>query len=442
MNFAISLSVEDNKISGILALGDVICGQVNRNIGPDFYTAFNEVLSMLLLNCSISSKHINMILVTVDFPQLYEEGILPQFKVGYIRYLPKIINNIPPLSKSPLRKLIFSETVTGERNFKNTLKNFIGHDVAALAVNPSFFSWLKVSESKLSNITKEILGMKVLFGIGTTFNKIGYTTRENLLLINTLLLPGVQSFYDQLKKAILNNNITAKILTLGNNGMLFSETKSRKLPIYTAGSLFSAKLVAAAKKGPSDSILLITQKSENVYMGIAKNCFPVLSNAPLQYQNTMLKLSHPISRLLTFSASIDEASLMEKLTAILRTMNPAEECKPVILTRINQDLKYFIYRAAQRTMMQVSEMDIPTSLGALMAPVCIVQEHFVTNYTGKKRNSIKNNLWCNLRAEAQREGISPNSEWRSFYEEKSIRYHPDQGSLIKLGMYGPRMQIE
>ncbi|MFZ5753979.1 MAG: hypothetical protein ACOY3J_07030 [Bacillota bacterium] len=72
-----------------------------------------------------------------------------------------------------------------------------------------------------------------------------------------------------------------------------------------------------------------------------------------------------------------------------------------------------------------------------MVPMCVEQEYYVPYYTGEKRAILKNELWDRLRSEAVAEGISPADDWQTFWEERPIRYLPQQASLIRLGFYGP-----
>lgn len=66
--------------------------------------------------------------------------------------------------------------------------------------------------------------------------------------------------------------------------MLYSETWIRKFPIYTAGALFSAQSITAAKNISSCCILFITKKQDKLYFGISEDFLPVLSSAPFTFQ--------------------------------------------------------------------------------------------------------------------------------------------------------------
>ena len=105
---------------------------------------------------------------------------------------------------------------------------------------------------------------------------------------------------------------------------------------------------------------------------------------------------------------------------------------------LNRSTRNSIYHACQELFIPVAEKRIDSTMGALVAPVCIEQEHYVPYYTEKNRNILQNKLWDGLKNEAKKEGFIPNNEWKFYVEEKPIRYLPEQGSLLRLMYYGSK----
>ena len=437
MSFSISLTIDEKQITGILAIGHILTAETKHAIRSNLSAALYAVVEKLLFISAVAPEEIKSIRITADFSRLFAGHRLPQRKIGYIRYLPRITGNLPPLAQSPLKKSVVTTTVDSQNSFSNALNNLKNEQVSALAINPSFFSWTTFTGTEIYPLVYDIFGSRILVSLGSAFNKIGYTARENLLLVNTLLLPDVRLFFDQLKQALLALKIKAKILTLRNNGMLLSESTIRKFPIYTIGALFSAQLMALAYQEPFANAVVITQKHGTIYLGIIENRLPLLSLAPFDFHFITLNLSHPFTRSIPVPKNLNDISFQEAIKDTLTTMNPSENSLVVVITEVEESLKNFLLTVCQKLYLPVIETNVITGTGALVAPVCIEQEHYIPNYTGEKRRKIKNLLWENLRKEASEEGLFINDEWQTFWEERPIRYLPEQAALVRLGYYGP-----
>ncbi len=92
MNFAISLTIEEKQIAGIIAKGDMICAEFNSVVKTHYFAAIHLVLSELLSMSAIPPEQIKTLLITADFLELFAGRKLPHHKIGYIRYLPKSNN--------------------------------------------------------------------------------------------------------------------------------------------------------------------------------------------------------------------------------------------------------------------------------------------------------------------------------------------------------------
>lgn len=438
MDFTLNLTVDQNKIWGLLGIEDIVTARANQAMDSSLVATTEQIIGQLLSKSAIQPEQITQIFITADFLDLFNGGYLPCPVIGYVRYLPRITNNQEPLYKSPLRHQVVTETVDSEDGLSQALFNLKANHPAALAVNPSFFSWGDLTEGALSALTRRILGYPLPVMLGSVFNKIGFIARENILLVNTLLLPGVQSFYDQLHAVLARQNIQAKIWTLRNNGMLMTETRARQFPIYTTNSHLAAHLLAAGRPLALDNMLVISARDNNLLFGILEQGLPLCSQVPLEYKGIALNLTHPFIKTIPLDRYQSIGDLKRVVKETLHTLHHAGESRPVVINLADPAINNLLLHTCQSLNLPVQEAKFSSSFGARYAPICVEQEHYLPAYTSKKRAEIQDLLWGKLKEELRAEGLSIKEDWQSYWEERPIRYLPEQASLIRLGYYGPK----
>ncbi|ABO50070.1 N-methylhydantoinase A/acetone carboxylase beta subunit-like protein [Desulforamulus reducens MI-1] len=432
MNYSISFLIEEKHISGLLAMEDLIIA-TTRLAYEDLAYALNNGLNQLLKQTFINPQEIKTIFITTDFLNLFGVGKIIKHRIGYIRYLPKITRNNPPLEHSPLAKLIETATVDSFESLEAAIKSMGKKKINLLAINPSFFSWRYLTKQTVSPLVEKHLGPLPIV-MGTIFNKIGYTERENLLLTNALLVLGVGQFYDQLAKAMGSLGITAKILTLRSNGMLMTESKARQYPIYTVKAPLAACFLSSEHPF-SRYVIKVIEGDKQLVFGMTEKGLPHAPMAPLHCQQVPLKLSHPYTQSIPLPAKQPYDDLREAIKEILASFNMADESLPVVLQVNQRELKTLLFRICQRLYLPVWEAANSSQTGVLVAPICLEHECYLSDYTGPRRSEIQAALWEKLYQELQSENLTSLGEWSKFWDERYIRYLPEQAALIRFGLF-------
>ncbi len=436
MAYVLSLVIDGKSAMGTLYLDNANCGHLKWSLAPPNYF---EPISKLLKMVGIKPESIRHVLVTADFLKLYLHQKLPQGRIGYVRYYAQSHLPEPLLSPSWLKKLVKTVTVNDHYPLTKALAELTTEPIEALALNPAVFVWPDFSQDEIHQTIREQLGSAIPLSIGTMFNRISYAERENLTLINTLLLHGVQQFYDSLHESTQRAGITAQIFTLKGNGMLITEAMARLLPIGTLGAVFANKLLAAAKLTPSGNMLFLAKSGDSLYIGLGENFLPKIPSSPTKDKQTEITLPHPVTKKIRLPQGQQESYFVQALKQALSDLNQPEEFLPVVLTGCNGILSMQIAHILQSLQMPFELLPLNAD-GAIFAPISFEQERYFVAKNQKERIIKSKQLWEELRNIAANSGFVPDESWTSYWEEKSIRYLPQSASLVRLGCYGPSIR--
>ena len=433
MNYTISMHLGEKNISCLLAIEDILTATSRADYDGDLSDNFDRLFNDLLKQSFAAPTDIKTLLITCDFLDLFEAGLICRDKIGYIRYLPKITRDNHPLEHSSLQELVLIGTVDSIGGLETTLKKMSSQKLSALAINPSYFTWRHLTREVLDPLVSKHLG-QLPFLIGSALNKIGYSARENLLLMNTLLLPGVNQFYNKLHQAMKKVAIEAKVLTLRGNGMLMTESKARQFPIYTV----KAPLAGCFLIDPqfSGHIIKVFQQDKQLIFGLTEQGLPHAPSAPIHYQKLSFQVPYPFTRRVILPNHTSD-SLAKASKEILTLLNMANESIPVMIDLPDNEIKSILSRICQRLYLPVISCNIPTKTGALAAPVCIEHEYCLSDYSDANRLKIQAALWDNINQELISENLQPLGQWSRFWDERFIRYLPEQTTLVRLGLFGP-----
>ncbi|GAB6181361.1 hypothetical protein JCM14036_26800 [Desulfotomaculum defluvii] len=435
MSYTISIHLEEKSISCLLAIEGMITATSQLDYGQDLSETFDSVFNKLLKMTFVDPAEVKTILITCDFLNLFETGHISQGKIGYIRYLPKITRDNHPFENSPLREHVLLGTVDSFEGLEATLKIMGLQKLSALAINPSYFSWHHLTEEVLSPLVDRHLGRLPLL-LGSALNKIGYTERENLLLINTLLVPGVHQFYSKLHQTMERVGIEAKILTLRSNGMLMTESKAHQFPIFTVKAPLAACFLMDASRFSGHAIKVIQQDQQLIF-GLTEQGLPHSPSAPIHYCQISFNIPHPFTRRVLLTSRSDSDTLAEAIKEILNSLYMADESIPVVIDLPHNEINSILFRICQRLYLPIFNTNTPTKAAVLIAPVCIEHEYCLSDYTDANRPKIQAALWDNLNQELISENLTSTGEWSKFCDERFIRYLPQQTALVRLGLYGP-----
>lgn len=430
MKFSLSLRIGET-LQGVLSTEGIVVAEANLRAKKDILSELRRILSELGIKACIPREAIREVYLAVDFPELFVRKKLFREKIGYIRYLPQ--GETDPKIPSPLKRWVLTETIENFEELKDFLRHYQG-SLSTFALNPEISSWFDVSEGAIKPVFHEILGDHAILSLGSSFNQIGFKARENLLLLNTLLLPGVNSFYDELKRLLEEEKIRSRIFTLRNNGMLMSEAWARQFPLYTVEVQFMADLLSIHRRLKSQNALGILRKRDKFYFGKIEINRPELSPIPLNLCHLSIRVPHPILG----SVPLVSENPQETLKTLQKERNrhySEEENIPVILSGFNEDWKGLVslyWKGAPKPFFLE-----PDPFWFRQAPICFEHEVFVpyTPQGGDYGRNLVRKIWTKLSEEAEAEGFVFDKNWEMIWEERPIRYLPWEASLIRLGYY-------
>ncbi|MEG6523866.1 methylhydantoinase [Desulfotomaculum sp. 1211_IL3151] len=433
MNYTLSIYLEEKNISCLLAIEDILSATGQVGYDRDLSDTFDRLINDLLKQSVAAPAEIKTLLITCDFLDLFEVGQISRDKIGYIRYLPKITRDHHPLEHSSLQELVITGTVDSLGGLEDILKKMSTQRLSALAINPSYFTWRHLTREVLEPLVSKHLG-PLPFLIGSALNKIGYSARENLLLINTLLLPGVNHFYNKLHQAMKKVGIEAKILTLRGNGMLMTESKARQFPIYTVKAPMAGCFLIDSPF--SGHVIKVFQQDKQLIFGLTEQGLPHAPSAPIHYRQASFQIPYPFTRRVILPNHRSSDSLGKAIKEILTSLNMTNESIPVVIDLPDSEIKSILFRICQRLYLPVISCNPHTKTGALAAPVCIEHEYCLSDYRDANRLKIQAALWDKIDQELISEQLQPLGEWSRFWDERFIRYLPEQTTLVHLGVYG------
>lgn len=429
MEFSLSLRV-GKKLEGVLTAGDFVVAEARVRAEKDLFQGLEQILSELLIKSCIPREQIRVLYLAVDFPELFLQKKLPKERIGYIKYLPRGETDLK--MDLPLKHYIYTETVTDLEGLQNVLYQQKG-SLSIFAINPEISSWFDLSEKAIGTMFREILGESAILSLGSSFNQIGFKSRERVLLINTLLLSGVNFFYDELKRLLEKEKIRCRIFTLKNNGMHMSETWARKFPVFTVEVQFIADLLSLSKTLKAQNIIGLIRKRKKLYLGKIEKFRPELSQTPLNLLHLSIRVLHPILG----SVSLKREQIQEtvdRLQKEIKRLNSDEENLLVVMSGLNEELKNLIrlyWRSVSKPIFLEAD-----AFGFRHAPICFENEVFVpyNHYEGSRaRDQLVRDIWVQLSTEAEAEGFKIGDNWEKFWEERPIRYLPGEASFIRLG---------
>lgn len=431
MNFSLSLRIGESVQGAVFKMGIVAAQSVVRVKG-DLFSCLRVVLRELIDGACITGDQIREVFLAVDFPELFARQELRSETIGYLRYLPHGEKESKVLL--PLKKLVQSETVTDFRELEGVFRKYKGK-LTTFAINPEISAWFDVTEEVIKPMVHKVLGESAILSLGSSFNQIGFKARENMLLLNTLLLPGTNTFYDDLRVLLGEEMICARIFTMRNNGMFMNETWARKFPLYTVEVQFVADLLSLSGKLQTQSVLGIIRKRDKLYWGKVERQRPELSRTPLNLLQLSILLPHPIigsSRLFRDQGR----GPLEEIQKDLSPFNLEEENLPVIFSGLNEEWRHIV-GADWRNYPKPLFLE-PDPIWSRYAPICYECEVFVPYHTQEgdlNRNQRVRKMWSKLSEEAKADGFTFDRNWETFWEERPIRYLPGEASLIRLGYF-------
>ncbi|OLN32006.1 hypothetical protein [Desulfosporosinus metallidurans] len=431
MGFSLSLRLGDS-IQGVLSAAGMVATEASVKVEKDITLSLRQVIRELLSQAHLTGEQIHEIYLAADFPELFTRKKLQREQIGYIRYLPN--GEVESKRRSSLKNWVQTETVKDFRELKDVLCKYKGV-LSTFAVNPEISSWFDVTEGSIKPIFHELLGEGTILSLGSAFNQIGYKARENILLLNTLLLPGVNFFYDGLKRLIEEEKIQARIFTLRNNGMLMSEAWARQFPLYTVEVQFIADLLSLSGRLKVQNALGLVRKRDKLYLGKLEKYRPELSQTSLNILQMSIRVPHPI--LGSYHFVRDNArDPLEELRKDLSHFNSEKENLPVIISGLSEEWRYRLLANWKSTPKPIFLS--PDPLWFRYAPICFECEVFVSyapQEGNQSRNQLIQKMWTQLSKEAEAEGFVFDENWKTFWEERPIRYLPGEASLIRLGYY-------
>lgn len=492
METTMSLVIDENRIKGMLTWNTTIISEASY---PDDKTRLNQaqngadtspalknaqemerridsVIRELLHAAGTSPQDVTTVLLGVDFLRLFDLAGWIRPSVTYLRCSPIGIIH-PPLHTSPLAELIQTQIIWNKDEYLQALDAAYRSFSPSVAINAPLMT--RMESDSIWEISRTPAGEKSdrhpFINQGTDFAQIGYETRENLLLVNSLLRPGVQSFYGSLEQCLAKHHLSSKIFTLMGNGELQIKNKICRYPIYTSGSLKSLSILAARSILDGGNAVVIFPAAPGWQIGLMENGLINTVPSSIEFNRVPLLLSQPVTAGFQFNSHSVSQSLQD-LSALLTSINPLERSFPVVIIPAeNEEPKDQIADQALRETCRslygkIYVLKKPREIGILNAALSFHKQVYINSSQNRTFGKWREAQWELLREEMAEEGYQVSfrfkSEasgavecsgaavtfrnmrgnekqvwWNSFWEEHTIRYLPRHGVAIRFGLHGP-----
>ncbi|KKM10009.1 hypothetical protein SY88_15240 [Clostridiales bacterium PH28_bin88] len=268
------------------------------------FQALGETIRHFLKRHGISPSNIKNVIVVADLTALLPRQLAKESVFGYWRVTPAPFDFAPiaPLIEDSAIKihsfhLPLPEHSEHEAHFQKALLTFSRLPVRNIAINSTFSRIYPAGEEEIIQRAEELLPGRFTYHPSHNYNTPNFLLRENVLLINLILLDPVKSFLSWLKSSFDDCSVSAPLYFLKGDGTLTSSRTVATNPLITWQSHLASFLLGGSRWfNQGDTVVIIENTGEKgIGLGVTENYLPRLAGRFSSFCGVELPGNYPLT---------------------------------------------------------------------------------------------------------------------------------------------------
>lgn len=283
MQGSLILIWQDDKLGLVFGQEEIILAAEEFSSGPQ---ALNEVLRKFFQSYGIDPSDIKNVRVVADLTVLLPPRLKGENALGYLRVTPAPFEFVPiaPLvGDSGIKIRTFHLPLPGQAEhdtqLEKALATFRQLNIKDVAINSTFSRIYPAGEEDIMRRAEELFPGKFTYHPSHTCNTPNFLLRENVLLLNLILLEPVKDFLSRLKSSLDDCSVSAPLYFLKGDGTLTGSRAVEANPLSTwQCQLASRSLGASRCSNQGDAIVIIVNTAgKGMVLGVMENHLPKLA---------------------------------------------------------------------------------------------------------------------------------------------------------------------